>query len=520
MKQYVLLTGEHIFTPSGEIVMLAAFCGLLVLTIVNIVLKYKAQANSEITKQKLNQSLRDLKAAYDEVYTTRSELTDRYNELKKSREHIKEVAYTDMLTGLPNRVAFIDKLDACINKVNAIEDEYMLLVNLDIDNFKMVNDSIGQDGGDAIIRGVADRLSSILKKGEIISRAGGDSYLLLFKNLMSRSACENKVMEVLHTFSSSHYFGPGNEDFTLTASLGAEIIPCVGNHTILETMRNVDTALQMAKDSGRNTFRIFDNTMDQTVKNKVRLQSELKTAIDENQFELFYQPQINLNSDSVGSFEALIRWHHPTKGLLLPSEFIPLAEESNIIIDIGKETLKKALRQLADWQDEGKLVTMAVNLSAKQFKDPFLINYLLELIVEYNLNPSYIELEITETVALEDMNYTIVTLEKLRRMGISVSLDDFGTGYSSLNYLRSLPVDNLKIDKSFMDAVNNNEKNIRIVETIVQLAQILNISVIAEGVEDRNQETLLKKLACAKAQGYLYSRPVPAGRAGDMIKTR
>ncbi len=518
MNQVVLLMGEHIFTPSGEIVLLAAFFGMLLVTIVSIVLKYKAQANSELTRQKLNQSLCDLKAAYDEVYTTRSELTDKYNELKKSREHIKEVAYTDMLTGLPNRVAFIDRLDACINKVNIVDDEYMLLVNLDIDNFKMVNDSIGQAGGDAIIRGVADKLATILKRDEIISRAGGDSFLLLFKNLTSRSECENKVMEVMHIFGSSHYYGPQNEEFTLTASLGAEIIPCVGNHTILETMRNVDTALQMAKDSGRNTFRIFDSTMEQSVRNKVRLQAELKTAIDENQFELFYQPQMNLNSDKVGSFEALIRWHHPSKGLLLPSEFIPLAEESNIIIDIGKETLRKALKQLADWQNEGKLVTMAVNLSAKQFRDPLLINYLLELIVEYDLNPSYIELEITESVALEDMNYTVITLEKLRRMGISVSLDDFGTGYSSLNYLRSLPVDNLKIDKSFMDAINNNEKNIRIVETIVQLAKILNISVIAEGVEEKSQESLLKKLDCSKAQGYLYSRPVPAMRAGEMIR--
>lgn len=518
MSEIALMMGEHLFSPRGEIVMLAAICGLVAITIANIVLRVKAQSNAELTKQKLNQSLCDLRTAYDEVYTTRSELTDKYNELKKSREHMKEVAYIDMLTGLPNRVAFIDKLDACINRINPIDNEYMLLINLDIDNFKLINDSIGQAGGDIIIRGVADKLASVIKKDELLGRSGGDSFLLLFSNLMSHSECNNKVLEVMHVFSSNHFYGPHQEEFTLTASVGAEIIPCVGNHTILETMRNVDTALQIAKDSGRNTFRIFDSYMEQGVRNRVRLQSELKAAIDENQFELFYQPQVSLDSDKVGSFEALIRWHHPSKGLLLPAEFIPLAEESNIIIDIGKETLRKALKQLSDWQNEGKMVTMAVNLSAKQFRDPFLVNYLLELIVEYDLNPTYIELEITESVALEDLSYTISTLEKLRRMGITVSLDDFGTGYSSLNYLRSLPVDNLKIDKSFLDAVSNNEKNLRIIETIVQLARILNISVIAEGVEDKDQETMLKGLSCKKAQGYLYSRPVPAGRAGEMIK--
>ncbi len=517
MIEFAIMMGEHLFTLGGEITMLAITVALIVIAVSNIVLRVKAQADAELTKQKLNQSLCDLKAAYDEVYTTRSELTDKYNELKKSREHMKEVAYIDMLTGLPNRVAFIDKLNNCINRVNPIDNEYMLLINLDIDNFKLINDSIGLQGGDVIIRSVADRLLSIVKKDEVLSRSGGDSFLLLFHNLMSREECENKVLEVMHIFNNSHFYGPNREEFTLTASLGAEIVPCVGNHTILETMRNVDTALQIAKDSGRNTFRIFDSYMEQTVRNKVRMQTELKTALLENQFELFYQPQVNLDSNKVGSFEALIRWHHPSKGLLLPAEFIPMAEESNIILDIGKETLKKALKQLAEWQNEGKMVTMAVNLSARQFRDPFLINYLLELIVEYNLNPTYIDLEITETVALEDMEYTIHTLDKLRRMGITVSLDDFGTGYSSLNYLRSLPVDNLKIDKSFLDAISNNEKNLRIVETIVHLAKILNISVIAEGVENQAQEALLKNLSCAKAQGYLYSRPVPATRAGEMI---
>ena len=518
MNELMLLMGEPIFSRAGEIVLLAVTLGLLAVTVANLILRIRSKKEADLSRQKLNQSLCDLKAAYDEVYTTRSELTDKYNELKKSREHMKEVAYTDLLTGLPNRVAFVDRLDRCLNRINPMDDEYMLLMDLDIDDFKLVNDSIGSAGGDVIIRSVADALSALIKKDDILSRSGGDSFLLLFIGFMSRQECENRVLEVMHIFSANSFYGPENEEFTLTVSVGVEIIPCVGNHTILETMRNVDTALQMAKDSGRNTFRIFDNDMEQIIRNKVRLQTELKEAIAGNQFELFYQPQVSLDSDKVGSFEALIRWHHPTKGLLLPAEFIPLAEESNIIIDIGKETLRKALKQLADWQNEGKMVTMAVNLSARQFRDPFLINFLLELIVEYNLNPAYIDLEITETVALEDLPYTISTLEKLRRMGITVSLDDFGTGYSSLNYLRSLPVDNLKIDKSFMDAVTNNEKNLRIIETIVQLANVLNISVIAEGVEDKSQEKLLKDLSCAKAQGYLYSRPVPAVRAYDMIK--
>ncbi|MBQ7637261.1 MAG: bifunctional diguanylate cyclase/phosphodiesterase [Lachnospiraceae bacterium] len=503
------------YGPVGDAVLTGLFGVLLFLLFVNIAKRVKAEKKAETADAKLAESYNDLKMAYDEVSNTKSELFEKYDELRENREQMKEVAYTDYLTKLPNRVAFMNMLEKEIYK--SYPGEYFTIIDIDLDDFKIINDTMGHLNGDAVISSVADRLEATLGEDDFIGRVGGDEFIILFNRLLSRDECEKKAVEIMHIFSVEHFKAMDDKEITISASMGVLIVSRDKCPSLQNLTRNLDTALFVAKDSGKNAYRIFDNPMEQMMSNRVKLQGEMREAIRDNQFELYYQPQVNLATNRVASFEALIRWHHPQKGLLFPDEFIPVAEECGLIIELGKLVLNKACKQLAEWHKAGNMVMIAVNLSAKQFRDPFLTDYVMEMIREYNIDPRYLELEITETVAIEDVNYAIRTIENLKKFGILFSLDDFGTGYSSLNYLKKLPIDNLKIDKSFMEAVTVDNEDKKIVETIISLAQALNMLVVAEGVEENAQEEMLRRMNCNKAQGFLYSRPVPANIASQMI---
>ncbi len=503
------------YGPVGDAVLTALLAVLVFFLFVNIAKRIKAEKKAEKADAKLEESYLDLKMAYDEVSNTKSQLFEKYDELRENREQMKEVAYTDYLTKLPNRVAFMDKLENEIKK--SYPGEYFTVIDLDLDDFKIINDTMGHLNGDAVIASVADRLESTLGDEDFIGRVGGDEFIIFFNRLLSREECEKKAVEIMHIFSVEHFKAMDDKEISINASMGVLVIARDNCPSLQVLNRNLDTALFVAKDSGKNAYRIFDNPMEQMMFNRVKLQSDIREAIFNNQFELYYQPQVNLKTNKVASFEALIRWHHPQKGLLFPDEFIPVAEECGLIIELGKLVLNKACKQLAEWHKAGNKVMIAVNLSAKQFRDPFLTDYVTEMIKEYGIDPSYLELEITETVAIEDVNYAIRTIENLKKFGILFSLDDFGTGYSSLNYLKQLPVDNLKIDKSFMEAVTVDNEDRKIVETIISLAQALNMLVVAEGVEQNEQEEMLKRMNCNKAQGFLYSRPVPANVASMLM---
>ncbi|MCR5823693.1 MAG: bifunctional diguanylate cyclase/phosphodiesterase [Lachnospiraceae bacterium] len=483
--------------------------------LLNIVKRIQAEKKVDRADRKLRESYNDLKMAYDEVSSAKTELYEKCDELRENKEKMKDVAYTDYLTKLPNRVAFMDKLE---NEVkNSYPKEYFTLIDLDLDDFKVINDTQGHLSGDAVICSVADRLRAAVGPNDYIGRVGGDEFILLFSRLKNREECEKKAVEIMHIFSVEHFKALDEKELSVSASMGVLVISRDNCPSVQTLTRNLDTALFVAKDSGKNTYRIFDSSLEQMMSNRVKLQADMREAIFNNQFELYYQPQINLDTNRVTSFEALIRWHHPQKGLLFPDEFIPVAEECGLIIEIGKIVLNKACKQLAEWHRAGNKVMVAVNLSAKQFRDPFLIDYVMDMINEYGIDPRYLELEITETVAIDDFNYAVRTIEKLKQHGILFSLDDFGTGYSSLNYLKQLPVDNLKIDKSFMEAVTVDNEDRKIVEAIISLAQALNMIVVAEGVEENAQEEMLKRMNCNKAQGFLYSRPVPANVASLLL---
>lgn len=396
-------------------------------------------------------------------------------------------------------------------------DEFLTLINLDLDNFKDLNDKLGHAVADNVVDTVEKTISSILDKDDFVGRVGGDEFIVCFNHLTSRAECEKKAFDTMKLFNTSRFKTYVNQTTEVSASMGVVILPKDGNNDIMSTLRDLETSLHVAKQSGKGTYRIFDSSMEKILEDKAQLQNDMKLAIEENQFELYYQPQMELESDEVTGFEALLRWNHPTKGILLPSEFIPIAEETNIIFEIGRFVLTHACRQLGQWQRDGIDVTLAVNLSGRQFREPGIINFILSRIAENDINPNKLEIEITETAAICDFEYTIAVLNMLKSIGIKFSLDDFGTGYSSLSYLRQLPVDNLKIDKSFLDDVIDDNRGRHIVEMIIELAKTLDLHVIAEGVESKKQEVILKEMNCNFAQGFLYSCPVPANVATAMI---
>lgn len=497
---------------SALIVLTGVLCVLL---LVNIIQKRAAKKAEDKAKTKLRESYQDLRQAYDEVSTTKTELFEKYQELKKSKEHMKVVAYTDYLTGLPNRVAFMDRLTEEMKKLP--HGEIMALIDLDLDNFKGINDSLGHIAGDAAIDAVAGRLKANLSKDDLIGRVGGDEFIILLHRVSGRASCEQRVLDIVQLFKQP--FQVLNNEIFLTASFGVVMVPLDGCITLQSAMRNLDTAMLSAKEHGKASYCFFDRSMESIMLKRMEMQADLLHALEDNQFELYYQPQVNLETGKISGFEALIRWNHPKKGIIMPADFIPLAEECGLIVAIGKKVLRYACKQLKEWEQSGYTdIILAVNLSAKQFRDPFFLDSIYEIIQESGINPHNLELEITETIALDDVDYSIQMLERLKKIGISFSLDDFGTGYSSLNYLKLLPVNNLKIDKSFLDSVMESHSDQRIVETIINLAQALNLAVIAEGVEEAAQEEFLKNMNCNKAQGYLYSRPVPGYMALSLLR--
>jgi diguanylate cyclase (GGDEF)-like protein len=396
-------------------------------------------------------------------------------------------------------------------------EETIGIMDIDIDNFKNINDSLGHSYGDELLIDVTYRLKQAIDENDYLARIGGDEFILLTQNLQDTAAYEEKIKKIKNVFS--YPFVLSTKEYFVTVSIGVAFAPKDGK-TSQALIKNVDSAMYVAKADGKNTHAYFDYSYNLKLTEKIEIQSELRKAIEREEFILFYQAQMDLESKHVVGFEALIRWEHPTKGLIGPDEFIYLAEETGLIIPIGKWVLKTACRQLKQWSQENPDINMAVNLSGRQFKDREIVKIVYDIIEETGINPKNLELEITESIALDDIEYTIATIQELRKIGVNFSLDDFGTGYSSMNYLKRLPVSNLKIDKSFLDTVMEDRCDQKIIQTIISLARNLDLLVIAEGVESFDQEEFLKESNCDKAQGYLYSKPVPQEIAAQFLQTQ
>lgn len=488
---------------------------IIIAFLVMLIIKKKQIDKVKLQKKKLEDDYAYLEEKCKDLKQQNENLDLMYQDLKEKEEKNKKLAYIDCLTGLPNRTAFSEYLDY---KMTELKRSHILSVMyIDLDNFKEVNDTLGHSYGDELLIDVAERLKQIIDDNDYLARFGGDEFIILTENIINMWEYEEKIKKVQKVFS--YPFVLALKEYFVTISIGIARAPQDGQNA-QQMLRSVDVALYAAKESGKNVYCFYDEFMNEKLLDKIEIQSQLHTAIDRKEFTILYQAQIDLESDKVIGFEALLRWKHPTKGLMEPKEFIALAEETGLIVPIGEWALRESCRQLKEWQDAGYTgITVAVNLSARQFKDASLVETVKSIIKETGIVPGDLELEITESIALDDITYSIDTIQELKEMGIKISLDDFGTGYSSMNYLKHLPVTNLKIDKSFMATVMENNNDKAIVSAMITLAKTLDLEVIAEGVENDEQVLFLKEANCDKVQGFLYSKPVTKEEATILLRS-
>lgn len=488
---------------------------LLVMALFGIAKLRKKLTLSKEENEKIKAEYKNLRTMHQNTLSSYYALNSSYEELYKSKENIKKLAYTDYLTELPNRAALIEMLDNIMMTLRS--DEIIGIMDIDIDNFKNINDTLGHSYGDELLIDVTHRIKQVLDENDYLARIGGDEFIILTQNLKDMASCEEKIRKIRNVFTFP--FVLSTKEYFVTVSIGVGFAPKDGK-TSQALIKNVDSAMYMAKANGKNTYAYFEPAYNQMLTEKIELQSEIRQAIENEEFVLFYQAQMDLSRKKVIGFEALIRWNHPTKGLLYPVDFIYLAEETGLIVPIGKWVLETACRQLKEWSDMGhKDIKMAVNLSARQFNDSDFVQTIYEIIEKTGIDPKRLELEITETVALDEPEYTIETINKLSSIGIRFSLDDFGTGYSSMSYLKRLPISNIKIDKSFLDTITEDVSDQKIIQAIISLARNLNLQVIAEGVERFEQEQFLIESNCNIAQGFLYSKPVPKDQAEKYLNS-
>jgi diguanylate cyclase (GGDEF)-like protein/PAS domain S-box-containing protein len=441
-----------------------------------------------------------------------SDITER----KVIESRIHNLAYFDPLTGLPNRTQMYERLDRMVTSAEKANTCIAVLF-LDLDRFKPINDSMGHPAGDLVLKEVAHRLNKCIKQQDLVSRMGGDEFTIALSDQKNSDSAANIAIKVgeriLHSLQQPFFIE--QKELFLTASLGISIFPDDGK-TVTELLKNSDMAMYHAKDDGRNNLQFFDEQMNKKAVELLEMENDLRYAIDRGEFELYYQPQYSTADCAMQGVEALLRWHHKTKGMIPPNYFIPIIEDTGLIIPIGEWVLRQACSDMAKWQKIGISVKrIAVNVSARQFKQPGFIDLVKEVITESAINPNQLELELTESILIDNVEHTLDVLTRLRTMGVRMAIDDFGTGYSSLNYLKQFPVDTLKIDQSFIRNLPGNNDDAQITRTIISMAHNLGLGVIAEGVETKEQLEFLQQVQCEEVQGYYFSRPIPDN---DLVK--
>ena len=427
-------------------------------------------------------------------------------ESRRKDEHIRHLAFHDALTGLPNRALMQDRLQHALDR--ARRDGGRLSVTfIDLDRFKAINDTLGHEVGDLLLIEVAHRIKKRLRAADTVARLGGDEFVVLMEELQEIGDCACLAQELIAAIAQP--VDLCGYTVQVGASMGMAFFPEDGSSS-MELMKRADMAMYAAKSAGRNTYRFFQPDMLERTSRQMNLEMDLRRAIDRGGLELHYQPQVALATGMPLGVEALVRWRHPTFGLLSPNDFIPLAEESGLIRELGNWVLDEACRQAAVWQADGCNIRIAVNVSARQLESGDLVERIADLTRRHGICPASLEIELTESAVMANPDKAAGLFARLRRLGVTVAVDDFGTGYSSLAYLRRLPIDVLKIDRSFVLDVDRNEEAAQIVKTILALGQALKLTVLAEGVETRRQAELLQSFGCDLAQGYLFSRPLLA----------
>ena len=443
-----------------------------------------------------------------------------------SQTDITEGKVSDPLTGLPNRLLFIDRLGRLIKHGKRRKDYVFAVLFLDLDGFKMINDSLGHLIGDQLLLAVATRLEKSLRSSDTVARLGqgftmarlgGDEFTVLLDDLKDASDA-SRAAERLMKELTAPFMIAGKEVFT-SVSIGIALSN--PNYEEAEDiLRDADTAMYRAKSLGKARFEVFDADMRASVMARLQLETDLRRALEREEFQNFYQPIVSLSSGQIVGFEALLRWHHPTRGMVSPGEFIPVAEETGLIRELGWWNLREACRQMTEWRAQYKdysHLTVSVNLSAKQFLQPNLVDDIRKLLQELKLPSQTLKLEITESTVMGDPAAAVEMLQQIKALGISLAIDDFGTGYSSLSYLHRFPLDTLKIDRSFISGMQEGGEGMEIARTILPMAKNLHLDVIAEGVETAEQLALLQKLQCKYGQGYYFSKPVSAESAAALL---
>lgn len=432
-----------------------------------------------------------------------SDLTEK----KMTQNHIHQLAHYDPLTNLPNRLLFMERLKQSIVMARRKESSLAVFF-LDLDGFKKINDSMGHASGDLLLQEVALRLRKYMRESDTVSRLGGDEFTVIidgYNHLSDIIIIANKILKELALEVKLQ-----ERSVYITASIGISIYPDDG-HDMGELIKNADTSMYAAKEKGKNRYEFYDLEMNRKILERLSLESYIHSAYNKEEFIVYYQPKINLHNHSIEGAEALIRWNHPSLGFIPPSKFIPLAEEIGMITSIGEWVLRQVCRDLKRWKEHKlKNIKVSVNLSTLQFRDKNLVKMLNTIILQEGVSVDYLEMEITESMLMRDVQGSIKMMKELKDMGLSLSIDDFGTGYSSLKYLKEFPIDTLKIDKSFIDEIPHNENNGMIVKSIIDLAHNLGMDVIAEGVEKREQIEFLMQNGCQKVQGFYFSQAIDA----------
>ena len=427
-------------------------------------------------------------------------------ERSQAEENLRHYALHDTLTELPNRAQFMNELRQAVERAEGNSYARFGVLFLDLDRFKVINDSLGHGVGDKLLIAIAEKLKACVRPGDVVARLGGDEFTILLNRSGDItevvSVAERLLMKISEPFKIDNY-----EVFT-TASIGIVVSGTVQRQAE-DFLRDADAAMYRAKEAGKARYEIFDSEMHVRNMNLLQVETDLRHAVERNEFEVLYQPIVDLATGRVSEFEALIRWRHPRHGLVLPNEFVNVAEETGLIITIGSWILEESCRQIATWQRRyGLHLGVSVNLSAKQLMHPTLTPRVQEILLDTGLEASQLMLEVTESTVMEHSERSLKVLSELDQLGVTLSTDDFGTGYSSLSYLQKFPFERLKIDRSFIHEMDKDEKSAAIVKTILMLGENLNIEVVAEGIETAGQLEKLRSLGCTAGQGYLFSRPI------------
>jgi len=433
------------------------------------------------------------------------------SQLKEARLRMEELAYVDGLTGLANRLLFRDRLEQVLKGLQRSAGSAALLY-LDLDEFKRINDSLGHDVGDAVLMKVAESLRQCVRHQDTVARMGGDEFVILLTDIDGMAGASSVARKIMQTMAKPIQLL--KKEILITPSIGITLAPADSlNADIL--LKNADMAMYKAKSLGRNNFQFFTEEMNAKIVDHLTIENDLRQAIEKNELYMVYQPQCSIKYKKIAGIEALVRWKHPQKGELSPDYFIPIAETAGLMVKLGKWVLRTACREFKQLEKQGiNNITLSVNLSTRQFRDQYLIETIQNILAETDFKALHLELEITETTLMEQIDHAIELLDQIKALGISLTIDDFGTGYSSLNYLKRLPIDTLKIDKTFIEDIPNDKDDMEISAAVIAMAHKLGLSVVAEGVASEEQWQFLEKNHCDIVQGYLLGKPM---RVDDLL---